>query len=82
MRYESGKITWLAREPELALPDVRTVMKAPDGTLWFGLSAAGWVASGRESCDNFGAATVCRVISCNAFTSKVTGRSGLARSMD
>ena len=41
MQYESGKITWLAREPELALPDVRTVMKAPDGTLWFGLSGGG-----------------------------------------
>jgi signal transduction histidine kinase len=41
MRYESGKITWLAREPEFALPDVRTVVKAPDGTLWFGMSGGG-----------------------------------------
>ena len=41
MRYEAGKITWLARKPELALPDVRTVMKAPDGTLWFGMSGGG-----------------------------------------
>jgi signal transduction histidine kinase/streptogramin lyase len=41
MRYEPGKITWLAREPELALPDVRAVLEAPDGTLWFGLSGGG-----------------------------------------
>ena len=41
MRYASGKITWLAREPELALPDVRTVTEAPDGTLWFGMSGGG-----------------------------------------
>ena len=41
MRYEAGKITWLAREPELHLPDVRTVTEAPDGTLWFGMSGGG-----------------------------------------
>ena len=41
MRYEPGKITWLAREPELQLPDVRTVIEAPDGTLWFGMSGGG-----------------------------------------
>jgi signal transduction histidine kinase/ligand-binding sensor domain-containing protein len=41
MRYEPGKITWLAREPELALPDVRTMIEAPDGTLWFGMSGGG-----------------------------------------
>jgi signal transduction histidine kinase/streptogramin lyase len=41
MRYEPGKITWLAREPELHLPDVRTVVEAPDGTLWFGMSGGG-----------------------------------------
>jgi len=41
MQYEPGKITWLAREPELHLPDVRTVTKAPDGTLWFGMSGGG-----------------------------------------
>jgi ligand-binding sensor domain-containing protein len=41
MRYEPGKITWLAREPELHLPDVRTVIEAPDGTLWFGMSGGG-----------------------------------------
>ena len=41
MRYEPGKVTWLVREPELALPDVRTVTEAPDGTLWFGMSGGG-----------------------------------------
>jgi signal transduction histidine kinase/ligand-binding sensor domain-containing protein len=41
MQYEPGKVTWLAREPELHLPDVRTVIKAPDGTLWFGMSGGG-----------------------------------------
>ena len=41
MQYEPGKLTWLAREPELALPDVRTVIQAPDGTLWFGMSGGG-----------------------------------------
>ena len=41
MRYESGQITWLAREPEFHLPDVRTVTEAPDGTLWFGMSGGG-----------------------------------------
>ena len=91
MRYESGRINWLARAPELALPDVRTMIEAPDGTVWFGMSGGGLgrprrpkidVGIARGSCGNFGAATVCRVISCNAFTSKVTGRFGLARSMD
>jgi signal transduction histidine kinase/sugar lactone lactonase YvrE len=41
MQYEPGKVAWLAREPELALPDVRTVTEAPDGTLWFGMSGGG-----------------------------------------
>ena len=41
MRYEPGKIIWLAREPELVLPDVRAVIQAPDGTLWFGMSGGG-----------------------------------------
>ena len=41
MRYESGKITWLAREPGASLPYVCTVMKSPDGTLWFGMSGGG-----------------------------------------
>jgi len=71
MRYESGKITWLAREPELALSDVRTVMKAPDGTLWFGLSGGGLGRPPAGSPATISARrTVCRAISCNAFTSK------------
>jgi signal transduction histidine kinase/ligand-binding sensor domain-containing protein len=41
MRYESGRIKWLACGPELALPDVRTMIEAPDATLWFGLSGGG-----------------------------------------
>ncbi len=41
MRYESGRINWLARAPELALPDVRTMIEAPDGTVWFGMSGGG-----------------------------------------
>ncbi len=41
IRYEPGKMTWLAREPEIALPDVRAVVAAPDGTVWFGLSGGG-----------------------------------------
>ena len=41
MRYESGRIKWLARAPELALPDVCTMIEAPDGTLWFGMSGGG-----------------------------------------
>ncbi len=41
MRYEPGRVTWLAREPEIALPDVRAVIEAPDGTMWFGLSGGG-----------------------------------------
>ena len=43
MRYEAGRITWLAREPEVALPDVRAVIEAPDGTRWLGLSGGGLV---------------------------------------
>ena len=81
MRYEPGKITWLARERELALPDVRTVVKSPDGTLWFGMSGGGLGRLQRGSCDNFAATMDCPVISCNASTSKTTERSGLARSM-
>jgi signal transduction histidine kinase/ligand-binding sensor domain-containing protein len=41
MRYEAGKITWLAREPEFAFPDVRTMIESPDGTLWFGMFGGG-----------------------------------------
>jgi signal transduction histidine kinase/ligand-binding sensor domain-containing protein len=41
MWYESGRIKWLARGPELALPDMRTMIEAPDGTLWFGMSGGG-----------------------------------------
>jgi len=41
LRYDRGKINWLAREPALALPDVRAVVQQPDGTLWFGLSGGG-----------------------------------------
>jgi signal transduction histidine kinase/ligand-binding sensor domain-containing protein len=41
MQYEPGKITWLAREPEFAFPDVRTVIETPDGTLWFGMFGGG-----------------------------------------
>jgi signal transduction histidine kinase len=41
MRYEPGKVTWLAREPELVLPDVRTVTGAPEGILWLGMSGGG-----------------------------------------
>ena len=41
LRYERGQAVWLARAPELALPDVRTVLQEPDGTLWFGMSGGG-----------------------------------------
>jgi signal transduction histidine kinase/ligand-binding sensor domain-containing protein len=40
-RYEAGKLTWAAGKEELALPDVRAITEAPDGTLWFGLSGGG-----------------------------------------
>ena len=41
IRYEPGTITWLAREPGIAFPDVRAVVAAPDGTVWFGMSGGG-----------------------------------------
>jgi signal transduction histidine kinase/ligand-binding sensor domain-containing protein len=41
MHYQAGTITWLAQQPEVALPDVRAVLKAPDGTLWFGMYGGG-----------------------------------------
>ena len=41
LRYERGRLTSLAGAPELALPDVRTVLQEPGGTLWFGMSGGG-----------------------------------------
>src|ERR1019366_5697967 len=41
LRYESNKVTWLARKPELLSPDVRAIAEAPDGTIWFGMSGGG-----------------------------------------
>lgn len=40
-QYQSGKITWLARRPELPLPDVRAVARTSDGTVWFGTFGGG-----------------------------------------
>lgn len=40
-RYETGKLVWFAGKDKLALPDVRTITEAADGTLWFGMSGGG-----------------------------------------
>jgi signal transduction histidine kinase/ligand-binding sensor domain-containing protein len=41
LHYKAGEVTWLARKPELFLPDVRTICESPDGTIWFGMSGGG-----------------------------------------
>ncbi len=40
-RYENDTPCWIGRKPEIAMPDVRVITEAPDGTLWFGMSGGG-----------------------------------------
>jgi signal transduction histidine kinase/ligand-binding sensor domain-containing protein len=41
LRFQAGRLDWLARKPELSSPDVRTICEGPDGALWFGMSGGG-----------------------------------------
>jgi ligand-binding sensor domain-containing protein/signal transduction histidine kinase len=40
-RYEGGKLAWSMGTDKLALPDVRAITQATDGTLWFGMHGGG-----------------------------------------
>jgi len=41
LRYETGGMTWFGRQQGLEVPDVRAVVQANDGTVWFGMSGGG-----------------------------------------
>lgn len=41
LRYQAGAITRLGEKQGLILPDVRALVEAPDGTLWFGMMGGG-----------------------------------------
>ncbi len=41
LRYEAGGMTWFGRQQGLELADVRAVVQASDGTVWFGMSGGG-----------------------------------------
>jgi signal transduction histidine kinase/streptogramin lyase len=41
LQFESGRMTWLGRAPELFSPDVRAVREGPDGAIWFGMAGGG-----------------------------------------
>lgn len=41
LQYETGRMTWFGRQEALELPDVRAVVQAKDGTVWFGMSGGG-----------------------------------------
>lgn len=41
LHYRSGEVSWLARQPEFASPDVRAIQRAADRTIWFGMSGGG-----------------------------------------
>jgi signal transduction histidine kinase len=41
LRYEAGKANWFGRKEGLELPDVRAVVQARDGTVWFGMLGGG-----------------------------------------
>ena len=41
IRYQNGMVKWFGEKDGLKLPDVRTIAKAPDGTIWFGMLGGG-----------------------------------------
>jgi len=41
IRYQSGSVTRFGEKEGLELPDVRTLLETPDGTIWFGMSGGG-----------------------------------------
>ncbi len=41
LRYEAGVTKWFGRKEDLELPDVRAVVQASDGTIWFGMLGGG-----------------------------------------
>jgi len=41
LQYETSGMTWFGRQQGLELPDVRAVIQAGDGTIWFGMSGGG-----------------------------------------
>jgi len=41
LQYGTGGMTWFGRQQGLELPDVRAVVQAKDGTVWFGMSGGG-----------------------------------------
>lgn len=40
-RFEADRLVWSAGKETLALPDVRAITEAADGTVWFGMSGGG-----------------------------------------
>ena len=80
LRYEPGNTAWLAREPEVALPDVRAVVAAPEGTVWFGMSGGGLCRLKHGSLRQFRRRpTGCPATLFNASISNTTARCGSAR---
>lgn len=41
IRYQNGAVKWFDEKDGLKLPDVRAIVEAPDGTLWFGMLGGG-----------------------------------------
>lgn len=41
VRYLNGQVTRYGEKDGLKLPDVRTIVEAPDGTIWFGMLGGG-----------------------------------------
>jgi ligand-binding sensor domain-containing protein/signal transduction histidine kinase len=41
LRYQAGTVTQFGTKEGLVLPDVRAIVQAPDGTLWFGMMGGG-----------------------------------------
>ena len=41
IRYENGAVKWFGEKEGLKAPDVRTIVEAPDGTVWFGMLGDG-----------------------------------------
>ena len=41
LRYENGAVKWFGEKDGLKVPDVRTIVQARDGTVWFGMLGGG-----------------------------------------
>jgi signal transduction histidine kinase/streptogramin lyase len=41
LRYQNGRVKWFGEKDGLKVSDVRTIVEAPDGTIWFGMLGDG-----------------------------------------